>query len=104
MADETTSLPKDEIDQIIDADETKPARKGRVSKKDVSVRFNNRRRMAWIALFAILVVTTLLLFFIPVEKINALGSVITWFYMAMTTIVGTYMGATTYAYVASMKS
>lgn len=61
------------------------------------VRWQNRRRMAWICLWAMIVSTALLFFQIPVEKIAVLDEVIGWFYMAMATVIGTYMGTTMYA-------
>lgn len=64
-----------------------------------SLRFKNRRRFAYIAMFAILIVTALLLYHIPLEKIKALETIITWFYMTMGSVVGFYMGAATYAQV-----
>jgi hypothetical protein len=64
------------------------------------VRWKNRRRMAWTSLISIIVMTFFILFTdaISVEKLKVLGEVITWFYFCMSSIIGFYMGATTFAY------
>lgn len=59
-------------------------------------RWKNRRRMAWVALIAIILLTVSC-FGLPIERIKALEMIITWFMTAMTTIVATYMGASTVA-------
>jgi hypothetical protein len=66
-----------------------------------SLRFKNRRRFAYIAMFSILIVTALLLYHIPLEKIKALETIITWFYMTMGSVVGFYMGAATWSQVST---
>lgn len=68
-----------------------------------SMRFKNRRRFAYMAMYSILIVTSLLLFYIPIEKIKALETIITWFYMTMGSIVGFYMGAATWAQITGGK-
>ena len=65
------------------------------TKQSYSMRWKNRRRMAWTALISILVVTFMTFFMIPIAKLQVLGEVITWFYFTMTAIVGAYMGLTT---------
>lgn len=64
------------------------------------VRWQNRRRMAWTALISMVLFTFFILFSncIPVEKLKVLSDVITWFYFSMSSIIGFYMGATTFAY------
>lgn len=59
--------------------------------------WRNRRRMAWLAFAAIVVVTGLCFFWVDIERLEKLETVITWFYMAMASIVGAYMGFATYA-------
>lgn len=61
-------------------------------------RWKNRRRMAWTCLIAILVVT-LLMFFAPVEveRLKVISEAITWFYFASASIIGAYMGFTTWS-------
>ena len=59
------------------------------------VRWTNRRRMAWLALISIIVVTGLAFFVLPIDRLDKLADVITWFYLSMASIVGAYMGLTT---------
>lgn len=59
--------------------------------------WRNRRRMAWGAFVSIIVVTILCFFVVDIERLKVLETVVTWFYMAMASIVGAYMGFATYA-------
>jgi len=58
-------------------------------------KWKNRRRMAWVALFSMLLVTYLAFFKVPIERLNVLKEVITWFYFVMGSIVGAYVGFAT---------
>lgn len=59
--------------------------------------WKNRRQMAWIALFSILIVTAILLFgFVPDARIVVLNEPITWFFFVMGTVVLAYFGFTTW--------
>jgi len=62
-------------------------------------RWKNRRRMAWISLISMILVTCLILFTDLVEesRLQILTEVITWFYFSCASIIGMYMGATTWA-------
>lgn len=61
-------------------------------------RWKNRRRMAWISLGSMIGVTLILLFVpIPDGRLKILAEAITWFYLAATSIIGAYMGFTTWA-------
>lgn len=61
-------------------------------------RWKNRRGMAWVSLSGMLIVTLFLLFApLNLERLKILSEPITWFYFAMTSIVGAYMGFTTWA-------
>tara|TARA_Y100000310_G_scaffold115139_1_gene113673 strand:- start:1082 stop:1318 length:237 start_codon:yes stop_codon:yes gene_type:complete len=64
---------------------------------DGKVRWTNRRRMAWLALSSIIVVTGLAFFVLPIDRLDKLADVITWFYLSMASIVGAYMGLSTWA-------
>lgn len=55
----------------------------------------NRRRMAWISLIAILVVTLLSLFIVDTDRLDKLEEIITWFYISMASVVGAYVGFST---------
>lgn len=68
-------------------------------EKQKNEKFSTRQKMAWISLSAIIIATFLMMFVISVEKITALSNVISWFYMSMATVIGTYMGTTTWAYI-----
>jgi uncharacterized membrane protein len=62
-------------------------------------RWQNRRRMAWVSLVSMIGVTVLILFtnIVPVERLNVLSEVITWFYFCCASVIGAYMGFTTWA-------
>jgi len=66
------------------------------------VRWQNRRKMAWTAMIA-MVAQTLILLFAPVnlltpEKISLIKEPLTWAYMCESTVILAYMGFTTWAY------
>jgi len=62
-------------------------------------RWKNRRRMAWLSLVSIILVTMLILFteIVQIERLKVLTEVITWFYFSCASVIGMYMGATTWA-------
>lgn len=60
-------------------------------------RWRNRRKMAWVSLISMLVVTLLAFFVIPESRLSLLSEVITWFYLGMVSVIGAYMGFTTWA-------
>ena len=64
-------------------------------KPDSKSRWKNRRRMAWIALSSILVVTILAFFVVAESRLKLLGDVINMFYLSMASIVGAYVGFAT---------
>ena len=64
-------------------------------KPDSKSRWQNRRRMAWIALTSILVVTVLAFFVVAESRLKLLGDVINMFYLSMASIVGAYVGFAT---------
>lgn len=74
---------------------------GKVSKTEMNVaetRFKNRRKMAWLAMFSMVIFTSLLLTpYIDIERIKVLDGVFGAFYLAMASVVGAYMGFTTWA-------
>jgi hypothetical protein len=63
------------------------------------VRWKNRRRMAWVSLLAMVLVTGLILFtnLVSIEKLKVLSDVITWYYFSSASVIGAYMGFTTWA-------
>lgn len=62
-------------------------------------RWQNRRRMAWVSLTSMIAITVLILFsnFVSIEKLKVLSEVITWFYFCSASVIGAYMGFTTWA-------
>jgi DMSO reductase anchor subunit len=52
----------------------------------------NRKRMAWLALFSCMVVVLLMMFVVDETRLNLLNDVMTWFFLIMGSIVGTYIG------------
>lgn len=60
-------------------------------------RWANRRRMAWVALIAMIITAALLFFVIEEWRLKMLldSGIITWFFGVMVSIVGAYMGFTT---------
>ena len=71
--------------------------------KAEKVRWENRRKMAWTSLIAI-ILQTLILLFAPVklltpEKIAVIQEPLTWAYMCESAIILAYMGFTTWAYI-----
>jgi len=69
---------------------------GKVAQR---VRWKNRRRMAWVSLIAMVLVTGLILFtnMVSIEKLKVLSDVITWYYFSSASVIGAYMGFTTWA-------
>ena len=76
-----------------------------IANKEGKLRWQNRRRMAWLSLASILVITVLILFtkIVPESRLTILGDVITWFYFSMASVIGMYMGATTFASIKGIK-
>lgn len=74
---------------------------GNMSSVEIDItknRFKNRRRMAWIAVWSMVACTTAMMTdFVDIERIKAIDNVIEMFYIAMASIVGAYMGFTTWA-------
>ena len=58
-------------------------------------RWQNRRKMAWIALTSVLIVTILAFFVVEESRLKLLGDVINMFYLSMASIVGAYVGFAT---------
>ncbi len=67
--------------------------------KPLVKRWKNRRRMAWSSLISMIFVTAMILFTdtVEIERLKVLSEVITWFYFSCASIIGAYMGFTTYA-------
>lgn len=67
-------------------------------------RWKNRRRMAWLALWAAILACVAMFTVVPESKIEKLDEVVAWFFMGMFSIVGTYIGTATWANVAQARN
>ena len=68
-----------------------------------SERWKTKRRMSWVALASMIVATGAMFFLVDQARLSALDSVISWFYMATTTIIGAYIGSSTWEHIANRK-
>lgn len=60
--------------------------------------WDGRRRMAWLALVAIILPTLYIIgFVVDVSVIRELGVLMSWFYLALASIVCSYFGFTTWS-------
>lgn len=59
--------------------------------------WKHRRRMAYIALFSQVLATAGLFTIIPIERIEVLQEITSWFYFSFSSIVGAYVGFATWA-------
>ena len=66
--------------------------------------WKNRRRMAWLAFLSMIAFTALCFFWVDPDRLAKLDTIITWYYMAAASIVGAYMGFSTYASVSGQES
>lgn len=55
-----------------------------------------RRQMAWTALVSCIVAVLLLMFVVPESRLSVIGEVLTWFFFIMGSIVGSYIGFTSF--------
>ena len=87
MSEEKTQLTPEQITATLKAEK---------------IRWENRRRMAWTSLIAIIVQTLILLFaptkILTPEKIQVIQEPLTWAYMCESAVILAYMGFTTWAY------
>ena len=79
-----------------------PAPNGAITKEEIAIeklRWKNRRKMAWLSLCSMILITALILFtdLVEIERLKVLTEVITWFYFCCSSVIGFYMGATTWA-------
>jgi hypothetical protein len=64
-------------------------------------RWRNRRWMAWASLTSMILITLALLFtnWCPESRLTIVKEVITWYYFVSASIIGAYMGVTTWAHI-----
>jgi hypothetical protein len=97
-------------DEEEDPKETKPMKMGSYTNGDEirqekfldleleKRKWKNRRKMAWVSLVAMIVITLALLFApIPEGRLKIIAEPVIWSYFAFTSVIGAYMGFTTYA-------
>lgn len=65
--------------------------------KILRMKWKHRTIISYISLAAIMVVTIVVLFVLPVSSVVSLSSVLSWFYMGMTSVVGAYFGLSTWS-------
>lgn len=75
-----------------------------LTKKEEADRWKNRRRMAYMSLFAIFAVMGLLFFVVPSPRIDSVSTAVEWFFIVMGTIISTYIGSSTYSDVVELKN
>lgn len=66
-------------------------------------RWKNRRRMAWLALWAMIGMTVAMFVWVPESKLEKLDEIVAWFMMAMASIVGAYIGISGWAQVSQAR-
>ena len=60
-------------------------------------KWRGRRQMAWFALISMIIGTLLCMFAVPVERLKIIEELLSWYYLAASSVVGAYMGFTTWA-------
>ena len=75
--------------------ETKPIQ-STAPEDDRARQWTNRRRMAWVSLIAMLIVTGLVLFAVPETRLLAIAPILDMFYIGMVSIVGAFIGFQTW--------
>lgn len=112
MAQPASDPPDEKEADVVEVDSsTAPAAQGekiKLSRKIVddaySDQWTNRRRMAWVSLISMSVFTALVLFTIPESRLKAAEYVLSWYYMASSTVICTYMGLSTWATISRYKA
>jgi hypothetical protein len=56
----------------------------------------NRRRMAWVSLFALIISGLGLIFFVPESRLEKLNDILDLYWISLATIVGAYVGISTW--------
>ena len=71
------------------------------SVKMEKARWKNRRWMAWASLTSMILITLALLFtnWCPESRLTIVAEVITWYYLGCVSVIGAYMGVTTFAHI-----
>jgi hypothetical protein len=84
MADETET-------EVTTTEETLPP-------KTKSEMWSSRRKMAWVSLWGIIVPTIFIIFYVTdVSLMDKVADLMSWYYIALASIVGAYMGFKSWA-------
>lgn len=67
-------------------------------------RWRGRQYMAWLAMISMILATVAMMFWVPETRMDKLADVVTWFFAAMSSVVGAYLGTTTWAFISNAKS
>ena len=68
---------------------------GRVDDKEIAMyerKAQNRRRMAWVSLAAMIISAIALMFFVPEERLAKLDGLLELYWIALGGVVGAYVG------------
>ena len=65
-------------------------------EQGIAIRWKCRRRMAWVALYSMITVQLLSMFFVAEKTLEALQAAISWFYTTMAAVIGGYIGTATF--------
>lgn len=93
-------MPKQKPEVPVDDETPQPTKAPTLSLKDPNhpSQWKHRRRMAYASLVSIIAVTFILLGpWVPVERVERLSDLISWFYFSLASIVGAYMGFATWS-------
>lgn len=89
----------DDTDKKTDVDESSNAIiDSKITTQDASEIWDGRRRMAWVALLAIILPTLYIIgFVVDVAVIKELATLMSWFYLALASIVCAFFGFSSWA-------
>ena len=70
----------------------------KLTPKDIEEIWDGRRRMAWLALVAIILPTLYIIGFVyDIDRIEKLSELMSWFYLALASVVCAYFGFTSWS-------
>lgn len=66
--------------------------------RDTNIMWSSRRKMAWVSLWGIIIPTIVIIFWIKdVNVLDKMADLMSWYYLALASIVGAYMGFKSWA-------
>ena len=60
-------------------------------------KWRGRRKMAWAALISMIVATAACMSIVSLDRLKIIEELLSWYYLAMASIIGAYMGFTTWS-------